>query len=213
MDRDTQIWNEYQSLREEIRGTDSLNYQILAIVVGVSAIILAMGFTQADPLVRFFIFLCVYLITIPGYRLLQTNRRRAWRISTYIHIFLERRLEFVNWEMRLDALQAPGELESGRQPFSSLPSTEEWLILSALNSFAFFAAIFMGLRQSELPFTTQVIITVIGCVWWLGHLLRTSRQEEELRRHGKVEEDYLRAWTKMKKGRRSLAEPEKLPSP
>ena len=84
MDKDTQLWNEYESLRDEIRSADSLNYQITGIVVAAVATLLTTGFTQADATIRLFVFLCAYIVTIPGYRLLQGNRRRTWRISTYL---------------------------------------------------------------------------------------------------------------------------------
>lgn len=95
MDKQTQIWNEHQHLQDEIRAADSLNYQILGIVVGAVAAILTAGFSKVDSGLRFFIFLCVYVVTIPGYRLLQGNRRRIWRINTYIRTFIEPEFEYI----------------------------------------------------------------------------------------------------------------------
>lgn len=75
MDKETLLWNQYNVLRDEIRGADSLNYQIMEVVVGACAAILVAGFNQANPLLRCFISLCIFVVTYPGYQLLYSNRR------------------------------------------------------------------------------------------------------------------------------------------
>ncbi|MFM9088143.1 MAG: hypothetical protein ACKOPT_08380, partial [Cyanobium sp.] len=66
MEKENQIWNEYHSLREEIRVADSLNCQIMGIIIGAVALILATGVGQAKPSARVMAFLCSYVITYPG---------------------------------------------------------------------------------------------------------------------------------------------------
>ena len=84
-----QILKQYEGLRAEIRQTNSLNYQILGIVVAATAVLLTADVAQADALTKTGIFLTVYVVTIPSYRMLQGNRKHIWRISTYIRAFLE----------------------------------------------------------------------------------------------------------------------------
>jgi len=71
MDKQSQLWNEYQHLRDETRGADSLNYQIMGIVVGAVAAILTTGVSQEEPVARLLVLLGCYVVTIPSYRLLQ----------------------------------------------------------------------------------------------------------------------------------------------
>jgi len=204
MDKETQLLKEYQNLRDEIRGADSLNYQILGIIVGAVAAILTTGFSQTDPNVRFLIFLCIYIVTIPGYRLLQGNRRRTWRISTYMRVFLEPELEFTNLETRLDAQRQKAKNESTRQFLSSLVGTNEWFIVSMMNLIAGLTSLLHGLFQisvtiQNIPITYIRIGSAVSIVMlnlWL--LLSTSKQEKDLRRLGKVEQDYLMSWNELK---------------
>jgi hypothetical protein len=57
MDKEVQVWNEYQSLRSEVTHADSLNYQTISIVVGAAGVILTAGLNQSDPVPRSLIFL------------------------------------------------------------------------------------------------------------------------------------------------------------
>jgi hypothetical protein len=211
MDKEAQLLKEYQNLRDEIRGADSLNYQILGIVVGAVAAILTTGFSQSDPSVRFLIFLCVYVVTIPGYRLLQGNRRRTWRISTYMRIFLEPELEFTKWETRLDNQRKKASTETTRQFFSSLVGTNEWFIISMMNLIAGLTSLFYGLLQMNITIfnipieyerISGAVLIIILNVWLL---ISTSKQEKELRRLGKVEQSYLNSWVELKKSEKQKA--------
>jgi len=134
MDKQTQLWNEYQSLRTEMTQADTLNYQTMGGVIAVSGAILTAGFNQVDPSLRLFIFLCIYSITIPGYRLLQGNRRRIWRISTYIRTFLEPNFEFIKWESRLDLSRELKKIKNEKQSSSSLVDENERYEKQSLSS-------------------------------------------------------------------------------
>lgn len=198
MDKQTQILNSYDRLRDEILQADSLNYQTLGIVSGAVAAILTIGFTQPDPVVRTFIFLGVYVVTIPGYRLLQGNRRRTWRITTYIRAFLEPELEQVKWETRL-AIQAKRRARKGGQLFSSLVTTNEWLIMLMFNLVAGIAAAILGLLQMNIEFTGKAIGITVIIIWNLYLAITTLLQEKNLRRGGKIEENYYQSWLEIAK--------------
>jgi hypothetical protein len=204
MEKEEQLLKEYQNLRDEIRGADSLNYQILGIVVGAVAAILTTGFTQTDASIRLLIFLCIYVVTLPGYRLLKGNRRRVWRISTYMRVFLEPELKFMRWETRLDQQRRKILDEAERQFFSSLVGTNEWIIVSMLNLIAGLMSIFYGLFQANIAILNIPIdgvrmggtILLILFNIWLA--LSMSKQEKDLRRLGKIEQSYLQSWVELK---------------
>jgi hypothetical protein len=193
MDKDTQLWHEYESLRSEIRNADTLNYQIIGIVVGAVALLLTTGFREPDPISRLFIFLCVFVVTIPAYRLLQGNRRRTWRISTYIQVFIESQLESIQWESRLQK-QVKFADKGTRQFFSSKAGMNEWFIISVINTLASLLAVISGLLQIKTELLIHLGgIAIIGIVnLWI--CIVTSRQEKSLRRDGKIEQGYLQSW-------------------
>jgi uncharacterized damage-inducible protein DinB len=198
VEEDIQLWNQYQSLREEIRGADSLNYQIMAIVAGAVAALLTTGVKEADSLTRVCIFLCVYVVTIPGYRLLQGNRLRIWRISTYLRTFVEPKLDFVKWETRLD-IQRRQKADGGKRGgFSTLASANEWTIISSVNTLAALGAI-LSLQQ-KVDMAPNVKIGGIAAIV-VAHLVIvvwTSLQERKLRRLGDVEQNFLESWRKIR---------------
>lgn len=206
MDKETQLWNQYASLREEIKAADALCFQILGIIVGAVTTILATSIGQSDPMVRFFAFLCVYVVTIPGYRLIAGKRSSIWRISTYTRTFLEPELQFVKWETRISQQQAKVKNdtkqddvknmggENLKPPFSSFVITNEWFILSGLNWLAAVAAIFGGLLQANIELLAQIAGTL--AVLMLNALLtwRLSVAERSLRRNGTIENAYMKSW-------------------
>jgi|LakMenE18May11ns_1017448.scaffolds.fasta_scaffold9893922_3 hypothetical protein len=179
MEKENQIWNEYHSLREEIRVADSLNCQIMGIIIGAVALILTTGVGQAKPSARVMAFLCSYVVTYPGYRLLQGNRRRIWRISTYIRTFLEPNLGFVKWETRLSKQREISTDPSRAQQFSTLISQNELFIITLLNSVAGTAAI-IYIWKLEYGLTAKIVsgLAIVGLNWYLW--IKTSRQEKHL---------------------------------
>jgi hypothetical protein len=94
---------EYQSLRGEMDAADSRNYTIMGLAgAAIGAISTAAISAKALPVG---VLMCgvSYVVTFVTYKLLQGNRSRIWRISTYILTFLEPELDGVGWEARLDA--------------------------------------------------------------------------------------------------------------
>ena len=207
MDKEVQIWNEYQSLRSEITHADSLNYQTISIIVGAAGVILTAGLNQSDPVLRSLIFMCIYVVTIPGYRLLQGNRRRIWRISTYIRTFLEPNLEFIKWETRLDESRKKPTGENVRQALSSLIGINEWFIITMIYLIAGAATIFSLVSLvGDNPFSQWRIISIASVVIfniWL--VIVTARKERDLRRLGKVEQDFLNFWSELREREQNTA--------
>jgi hypothetical protein len=197
MDKQTQLWNEYQNLRSEMAQADTLNYQTMGGVVAVSGGILTAGFNQVDPSLKVFIFLCIYSITVPGYRLLQGNRRRIWRISSYIRTFLEPHFEFIQWETRLD--KSRRLKPTSRQDLSSLVGTNEWFIITLLDVIAGLGAVtaliqLYGTSQSQWCIAGIVAIVLSNIFWFFN----TLKQETKLRRLGSVEQSFLDSWESLK---------------
>jgi hypothetical protein len=203
MDKGTQLWHEYQTLRDEMKGADSLNYQIIGIVVGAVVALLTTGFKETNPGSRLFIFFSIYVVTVPGLRLLQGNRRRIWRISTYMRVFLEPQLQFINWETRLDRQRQHAQGETERQHYSSLAITNEWFIISMLN-IAAFVAIFWGLIQMNASIALKLfgIIAIALANWW--RLYKTYAQEKEFRRLGRIEQSFLKSWLEIRESEQHL---------
>jgi hypothetical protein len=197
MDKQTQLWNEYQNLRSEMAQADTLNYQTMGGVVAVSGGILTAGFNQVDPSLKVFIFLCIYSITVPGYRLLQGNRRRIWRISSYIRTFLEPNFEFIQWETRLD--KSRRLKPTSRQDLSSLVGTNEWFIITLLDVIAGLGAVtaliqLYGTSQNQWCIAGIVAIVLSNIFWFFN----TLKQETKLRRLGSVEQSFLDSWESLK---------------
>jgi hypothetical protein len=199
MERQTQLWNQYQSLREEIRGADSLNSQIMGIVVGAVAVLLTTAIKEAEPLARLLVFMCIYVVTVPGYRLLRGNRLRIWRISTYLRVFIEPELSFVKWETRLTRQREDPELDPrGRDGFSTLVSASEWAIISLVNTLAALGAILSLLQSLDVALHEKIGgIAVIAAIN-LSVMFWTLRQERALRRQGDVENRFFRSWQKLR---------------
>jgi|GEM_PF-2916040 hypothetical protein len=194
MDKQTQLWNEYQSLRSEMTQADTLNYQTMGGLVAVSGSILTTGFNQVDPSLKLFVFLCVYSITIPGYRLLQGNRRRIWRISTYIRTFLEPNFEFIQWETRLEKSRRL-KTTSQRQSLSSLVGTNEWFIITLLDTIAGIGSVIALIQlyssSQNLWCIAGIVAVVLFNFLWVCN---TLNQETKLRRLGTVEQNFLGSW-------------------
>ncbi len=201
MDRETQLWNQYVGLREEIKAADALCYQVLGIVIAAVTTILTASLGQANPHIRFWTFLCVYIITIPAYSILEGKRRSIWRISTYTRVFLEPGLQFIKWESRLDLQRSNASKKGGedlKQSFSSLASTNEWVILRGLNWVAALAAIFDGLWTfhdigTPIKIMGSVAIVILNIIL----TRKLSLTEYNLRRLGQIEQNYLASWDKI----------------
>jgi len=200
MDKQTQFVTQYQDLRDDIKKTNIINNQTIALIIGAIGIVMTAGITQGNSIIRLSVFLMVYAITIPGYGFLRGNRRHIWRVSTYIRVFLEPKLKEIQWETRLD-LQRKLSLENKNHRFtgSSSINTNEWFIIFLLNTIAALAAIFLGIAIMPISIEGKIagIIIII-----LGNILLfviTNFQERNLRRGGKIEENYYLSWLKVKK--------------
>ncbi len=228
-----QLLTEYEILRDEIRAADTQNYQILAALIGASAVIFVNAFNQDDPAMRFFTFMSLYIITIPGYGILRGNRSRTWRISTYMRVFLEPCLTGINWETRLDSQRSKVKKAGcltrilGEHPMQLLSSrigTNEFFVVSSINVVALAAASYSGLRLINSCASIQAFLTAIlggwfqystcGDVKWflfkvlVGCLciltLYNLFQEIWLRRGNKTEKRFYEFWDKVQNTEREL---------
>jgi hypothetical protein len=197
MDELSQLHSEYQRLRDEIMQADSRNYQVLGIMVAGAVALLAAALPKGgggpSPSV-----LLVYALTIPGYRMLCVNRRRIWRISTYMRVFLEKKLTFTQWETRLDA-QRRHTLGATHNRLSSLAHTTEWLVVVVINLATAVCGgwaivdLTRGFRCWSITGLSVLILANFGLVVWMG------ASELKLRRLGKIESSYLAAWRELEK--------------
>lgn len=198
MDELTQLNNEYQRLRDEIMQADSRNYQMLGVIIAAAAALLAAAFSRGGEKPSL-IALLVYAVTIPGYRMLYVNRKRIWRISTYMRVFLESRLQYTQWETRLSEQREKASPDR-RNDFSTFALKTEWLTVSLIN---FVAALCAAWAMLDYEGVARLILPILGlptlicgnvCLWkW------THDSKVELERLGKVEKGFLESWEALKK--------------
>jgi len=127
MDEKNELWNQYQTLRDEIKGSDTLNFQIIGVIIAAVVAIIIEGFKQTNLVTKTLTFICVYLVTIPGFQILLGNRRGIWRISTYLRVFIEPKLDHVKWETRLSKFSRGDILDISKGLKSSKMAFNEWL--------------------------------------------------------------------------------------
>src|SRR6185295_13097673 len=187
----------------------------MGIAVGAVGAILVASFNQSNLLVRSFVALCVYIITIPAYEMLLGNMRRTWRISTYMRVFLEsdNALAYIKWETRLSEQRARAKHPRAKTSFSSLSGRNEWLLITLLNAIAATIVLFSLALYSwdyykawivsekayfprELYFSCLLI--AVFPVLNIGLNIHNYRQEEAVKRGGKVERRFYESWRELK---------------
>ncbi len=197
MTKAEQLWGEYQSLREEIRGADTVNFQVLGILVGAAALILTAGFGQPKPTSRLLMFLCIFAVTIPVQRFLEGNRRRVWRISTYMRVFLEGGLQHVHWETRLAAQHVKAQERKEAKKLSSWISTNEAHVILTLEGIAVLAALSTLSARQETDLSLNVLGGAAVFLLFVARLWMVTRVEQALGRGGEVESLYLKSWKEL----------------
>ncbi len=123
--KETQVWNIYQSLRGEVAYANAFNYKIISILVPAVTIILSLGYKLNNINSQIPIFLSAFFIAYSCSRLMQANRRRIWRITTYMVVFLEPHLTHVNWESDLQKQRRKAEKKGVTNAISSLVGSNE----------------------------------------------------------------------------------------
>jgi|ERR1700752_3588500 uncharacterized membrane protein len=213
--KEDQLWKEYAMLREEIKSADTLKYQITGIAVGAVGAILVASFNQSNFLVRSLVALCAYIVTIPAYEMLIGNMRRTWRITTYMRVFLEAdgALDYIRWETRMSAQREKAKDRTAQSSFSSLSGRNEWLLITMLNSIAAIIALFsLGVYAWEyrkawivagktyFPMELYFSYFLIAVLLILSICLNihNHRQEQDVRRGGRVERNFYKSWLEIK---------------
>jgi hypothetical protein len=195
---------EYNSLRAEIQAADSLNYQITFLTIGAVGAILSAASTQ--PIVTA-LFMCVlaYVVIFLSYGLLCGNRRRIWRIATYLEVFLEPELGGDGWEIRVQAQRAQAERKATDFKPTSSVIVNESLNAMAMVAVAGFAAIVFTAKarwSTDPPppgiwvLVLLVVLIVSVALWW-----HVSGHERRLSRVGDVPGRYRLLWKDVKESR------------
>ena len=196
MDEIMQLHSEYIRLRDEIMQADSRNYQVLGVMVAGVAAIFAAAFSKGDK--PSLVILVVYIVTILGYRMQCANRKRIWRLSTYMRVFLEKKLLYTKWETRIDQQRTRGS-KSRHRDFSSFAQTTEWLAVNLINfctaGFAGWAIIGSVKGVNKRSIVALVLLLVLNiCVF-----IWTITLEMGLKRLGKVEKKFLESWESLER--------------
>jgi hypothetical protein len=175
---------EYQSLRDEILRAETLAARVPPFLLGASAATLSAvpniessGWWVSLSAVAFF-------IAWFANRLIQAQRKRVWRISTYIRVFIEPRLDLIGWETRLS--KTKGDMTS--------KSVTNELIFCALIAGVALSLGIAGIVQTKqsadvkgIAIAGAIAITSI----LFGNLIFQSRK---LTRTGSIEADFLEKW-------------------
>lgn len=199
MDATEQIFNEYSDLRAELRSADSLNYQIIGIMVAGVAALLTARFNASHHLHGLFITFCVYVVTFPSCQLLCGNRRRIWRISTYLRVFLEPELER-KWETRLhEQSLIARRRHNDRSRLSSNVMRNEWLIVIILNWLAVAVIAVRSLRLDGPSFWPDGGVVILMRFIDVDLSCYTWRQEISLERDGKVQRELAISWRRIRR--------------
>lgn len=122
MDEKQLLWDHYVQLSQEITAADTLNYQIIGVVVAAVVALFGAAFGKSSIEDRCWILMTVYAVTVPGRFLLEVARRRIWRVASYLEVFIEPELQPVKWQQRLNAKPTSRRLRT------NVIQTEFWLI-------------------------------------------------------------------------------------
>lgn len=130
---------------------------------------------------------------------MQANRRRIWRITTYMVVFLEPHLTHVNWESDLQKQRRKAEKKGVTNTISSLVGSNEVIIVQliyVLIAFTVFIQILLNFNDHTIYKVIALIVTVVG-TFIVSSI--THAAQRPLRRDGEVERSYLEEWIELKK--------------
>jgi hypothetical protein len=205
MDRDEQLLGLYLNLRGEIQHADAQNYQVLAFTVAATAALITAGVGQDRPVQQAVVFGLVYLVTWPCQRILQGNRRRIWRIATYLRVVIEPQLDGVRWESHLARVNARLTRRQ-RNATSTKIVRSEWLVVVILNLTAGLCIVGFPVLSTEIP-TAQKIGAAAGTLLVNVLLSGVARyQDAQLRRRAFMQSLFDEVWSDLPvpEGRGSL---------
>lgn len=129
MDLEKQYLAEYGHLRQEILDADKANYQVLGFLLAATGLLFARAFELPNPAQGALTLAIVQVFAFPCHLLLRANRRRVWRIATYLRTFVEPRLPGLQWESRLHGLRLAGGSPSRSRYSTHVVSTESLTLL------------------------------------------------------------------------------------
>jgi hypothetical protein len=150
LDLEKQYLAEYGYLRQEILDADRAIYQVLGFVLAASGLLFARAFDLENPAQGALILAIIQVFALPCHLLLRANRKRIWRIATYLRIFVEPNLPGVQWETDLAALRAKGAPKTMAR-FSTRVIGTESLVMVMISVAAVLAETLILLSQSSFP--------------------------------------------------------------
>ena len=181
------LWNHYQQLSDEIKSADTLNYQIIGVVVAASVALLNAAFGRSSLEDRCWILFSVYAVTIPGRFLLQVARTRIWRVASYLEIFVEPRLNVVRWQQRLNR-------RTKLTPLRTNIIRTEFSLLSGLDivAGALVIASASGIAEPTREYFTG------GAIVFMAHaVFRACTAQARFDRLGQIHRENREIWAKM----------------
>lgn len=182
------LWNHYQQLSEEIKAADTLNYQVIGVVVAAAVALLNAAFSKSSFEDRCWILLSIYAVTMPGRFLLEVARTRIWRVASYLEIFIEPELQYVKWQERLN------RRGMGRHLPTNIIRTEFWLISGLdLVASALVIATTLGVNDGRRFYFLAGAIVLL-----LYSLFRASVAHRRFARGGKVHRENRDSWQRLK---------------
>jgi hypothetical protein len=193
VDRDERLSSLYSDLRAEILHADTQNYQVLAVTVAAAAALLTAGINQGNPAQRAVVFGLVYLVTWPCQRLLQGNRRRTWRISSYLRNVVEPQLDGVNWESDLSALNRTVGSQDRRR-ISTMVARNEWLIVTVLNASAGLCILGFAVFAARIPVWQQMTAVAAIVAANIALAVYANLQDRWLRRGERADALFDKLW-------------------
>lgn len=182
----------YESLRNEIHIASSENLRLMMWMAGICGAVMYFCITK-----QFYPGLViVFVISWVGLRVCNGNRKRIWRIASYLEIFLEPRLEKhgVCWETHLHSLTNPGA--SGPGYSSGIVRTEFWWF-NILNLLALGAMLFVMDEEYTQTGCDCAFINVwffSAILLMITFLLYSIDNQWRVTRHGKVHRQMRQAW-------------------
>jgi membrane associated rhomboid family serine protease len=193
----------YDLLTQELRDAENQIYQIVNVGSGAVAAILAAGFNQSNHVLRLFMFLTSYLIIIPMIRLIKGNRARIWRITTYMRTHLEPGLPGIKWQTDL-ALSRTQNWKSSFITPSQILVVQLATVVAGTAALINLCLVANWTIKSLIPFSLRFNIAAAAAIaaFVTGNvllLIYERRTEQQTRRGGAIEQDYLQSWEALQK--------------
>jgi hypothetical protein len=192
------LYRQYESLRNEIFLASSENFKLTTWMVGIIGAVMYFCIEKSFAFGLFSVFCITYI----GYEMCVGNRRRIWRIATYIRVYMEPQLkdDEIQWETRLHEFC---EKKSKTTFFNSNIIRHEFWWFNILNFLTVIVCGYIKLNENyELysywnAFKHNEFVAVL--ILAFSFLIYTYYKQLKTNRHGEVYEQMFATWKKMQK--------------